>query len=77
MRRERDLVKAELFSEWDSEFSHTSLHSIIGAIESRVSMNTSILHLGESFGQRVADGEASSAVGHGVGEEYVLQMTLR
>lgn len=72
-----DLVKTDFLSEWNTEFSHASLHSIIGAIESRIALNTTVLHFAQSFGQRVAYGETAPTIGHAVGEEYVLQVTLR
>lgn len=69
-------MKTEFLGEWNTEFSHASLHSIIGAIQRRVPLNTTVLSFAQSFGQGVADSEAPSAVGHAVGEEYVLQVTL-
>lgn len=70
-------MKAEFFSEWDTEFRHASLHSIIGAVQSRVPLYAPVLHFAQSFSQWVADGEAAAAVRHAVREEDVLQVALR
>lgn len=71
------LVKAEFFSEWNTEFGHASLHSIIGAVQSRITLYAPVLHFAQSLGQRVAYGEPAAAVGHAVREKDVLQVTLR
>ena len=75
--RERDLVKTDFLGEWNTEFGHASLYSVIGAVEPRVPLNTPVLHVLQSLGQRVADGEPASTVGHAVREEDVLQVALR
>lgn len=68
------MLKSRFFGEWDTEFDHTSLHSVVGAEESWIPLNATVLHFVKGFGQRVANGESSSTVGDAVGEEYVLEV---
>lgn len=70
------LVKAEFLSEWDTEFRHTRLHSVIGAVQSGIALNAPVLHLLQRLRQRQANGEPTAAVRHSVREVDVLQMAL-
>ncbi|KAM1224366.1 hypothetical protein ACFX2G_044231 [Malus domestica] len=67
------LVKSEFFREWDAEFRHARMHSVIGAVEPGVPLNALVLHFAQRHRQWVADGKTATAVL----EENVMQVALR
>ena len=70
-------MKTQFFREWNTEFSHARLHSIIGPVQCRIPLYAPILHFMQRFRQWVANSEATAAISHAVREENVLQVALR
>ena len=70
-------MKTKLFGDWYANLAQAALDLLIGAVESGVPINAAIENPDELGGQRVANGEPTTAVGHRVRVRHILLHALR
>lgn len=69
-------MKTELFGDWYANLAQAALDLLIGAVETRVPINATIENPDELGGQRVANGEPATAIGHRVRVCHILLHAL-